>query len=236
MVVTFLVTDDYAENATILNSSRLGKQRLEAKQIIIALEEGSGWVNHPATKSWSGHIDSLKLYYNAIVTEWVKRGYNNNMPLYDLPPPEEIIHPPWIFEKPIQFAMMSQLIQKDSEFYSVENLKSKISPVLLHHFKSLPPIYLKFGYIWPCKYTIEEIRTLPLAQLAEPFQQRIFCDQNCHNKALYITRSGTITKRCGVHRDKSIPITKCSASYKNGNPCRNKALYGEEKCGVHSRK
>jgi hypothetical protein len=229
MVVTFLVTSDFAENATILDNLRLGKQRVESFQIIKALEEGTGWKNHPIVKSWSGYVPALKVYYNSIITEWVSRGFKNNMPLYELSPGEEITHPPWIYEKKVQYAMLSQLIQKNSDHYNPVHLAPLISPQLLEHVKSLPPEYLEYGYIWPNKYTLEQIQTLPLAELAEPFVQRVFCIAvGCHSKASY-------GKHCGHHRDKSVAIVKCNAFYKNGNPCRNKSRYGEERCGVHSR-
>lgn len=230
MVITFLVTDDFPANATFLDSKRLGKQRLEAKQIINALEKGGGWANHPIVGCWANYVSCLKYYYNCILAEWTRRGYQNTMLAYtDLPPPAEIIYPPWVSEPRVQYAMMSQLIQKNGDYYSVESLTPLISPELLTHFKSLPEEYLSYGYIWPTKHSLEDIQTKALKEIAEPYEIRVFCSNSrCYNKALY-------GEHCGVHRDKSILITKCSAFYKNGLPCRNKAKYGEEKCGIHNR-
>ena len=42
---------------------------------------------------WIGHVDSLKIYYNYIVREWISRGYVNNMPLYTINEDEYIIIP-----------------------------------------------------------------------------------------------------------------------------------------------
>jgi hypothetical protein len=38
-----------------------------------------GWVNHPATLMWKGHTCFLAMYHNAMIDEWVSRGYKNNM-------------------------------------------------------------------------------------------------------------------------------------------------------------
>lgn len=228
MVNTFLVIADYAVNATFLDSRRLGKQRVEAMQIINAIEKGSGgWVNHPVSRAWANHVPSLKQYYNCILDEWLKRGYKNTMTYYtEL---GDVVHPPWVSEPRIQYAMMAQLIQKNSDYYSVASLTPLISPELLTHFKSFPLEYLDYGYIWPAKHTLEDIQTKPLSEIAEPFELRVFCiHAKCHNKALY-------GQHCGVHRDKSIVIGKCTAHYKNGLSCRNNAKYGEEKCGIHNR-
>ena len=232
MVNTFLVHADYAISAKHLDNRRLAKQRIETQQIIdalTALEAGNtsaGWVNHPATRSWRGHLDALKLYFNAVVTEWVNRGYNNNYELYtDLP--TSISHPHWVTSSKLHYSHMAQLIQKDPLYYSVENLQDKIPPELLTYFQSLPPEYLKMGYIWPYKYTAEQLATLPPSQLTEPYVERVRCGHpNCRNKASY-------ADRCGVHRDKSIVIGPCQGVYKNGNACRSKAKYGSQFCGSH---
>jgi hypothetical protein len=86
MVNTFVTSRCLKECAKNLDNKRLGKQRVEAKQIIEALETPgkSSWERHPATKMWKGHVDALKVYYNHIVREWIARGYKNNLPLYDI--------------------------------------------------------------------------------------------------------------------------------------------------------
>jgi hypothetical protein len=84
MVNTFVTSRCLKECARNLDNKRLGKQRVEAKQIIEALETPgkSSWERHPATKMWKGHVNALKVYYNHIVREWIARGYVNNLPLY----------------------------------------------------------------------------------------------------------------------------------------------------------
>ena len=82
---TFLPYSSFIRSARTLDYKRLGKQRVEAKQILNALDpdyNGKGWVTHPATQMWAGYEDALKLYANEMITEWKKRGYNNTMQYY----------------------------------------------------------------------------------------------------------------------------------------------------------
>ena len=72
----------FQKSAQCLDYKRLGKQRVEAKQILNALEpdyDKKGWKTHPATMRWKGYEDCLKYYANCMITEWKKRGYNNIM-------------------------------------------------------------------------------------------------------------------------------------------------------------
>ena len=72
------------ESLKSLDWRRLGKQRVEAKQILNVLLERTdtkGWRNHPITRMWAGYESALQLYFNLCVKEWVGRGYNNNMEL-----------------------------------------------------------------------------------------------------------------------------------------------------------
>jgi hypothetical protein len=76
---TFLPYPDFALCALVLDSQRLGKQRVEVVQILRALRgETRGWRNHPATRMWKGHLAALGRYGLAICAEWVDRGYRDN--------------------------------------------------------------------------------------------------------------------------------------------------------------
>jgi hypothetical protein len=64
---------------------RLGKQRVEAKQllnILLGETDKKGWTKHPCTLMWKGHEETLKYYHDIMICEWMSRGYNNTMPLY----------------------------------------------------------------------------------------------------------------------------------------------------------
>jgi hypothetical protein len=71
-----------------LDYQRLGKQRVEAWQILNVLrgvdndgkpKNHKGWVNHPATRMWEGHIAALALYGIRCCEEWKSRGYNDSL-------------------------------------------------------------------------------------------------------------------------------------------------------------
>jgi len=76
---TFLPYPSFVESAKVLDRQRLGKQRVEALQILRTLQgKSSGWANHPAVKMWRGHEVALALYGWDMCSEWVGRGYVDN--------------------------------------------------------------------------------------------------------------------------------------------------------------
>jgi hypothetical protein len=80
MVNTFLPWPDITRTAKSLDNKRLGKQRVEALQILRAnLGLTSGWRNHPAAVMWRGHEGYLYMYTNAMCIEWRQRGYEDNV-------------------------------------------------------------------------------------------------------------------------------------------------------------
>ncbi len=84
---TFLPYADLTESLRVLDNKRLGKQRVETYQIISAITgrlklDGTpykGWINHPCSVMWRNHVPLLKMYLNASIDEWVKRGFKNTM-------------------------------------------------------------------------------------------------------------------------------------------------------------
>ena len=112
---TFIPYTDFDLCARALDYRRLGKQRVECKQILNAIERGSGgWANHPATRMWRGYEPALRQYMRAIILEWIARGYKNNM---DIPEPENYELPPWWGREEIHASHRSALLEKDFEFY-----------------------------------------------------------------------------------------------------------------------
>lgn len=112
---TFLPYPSFQKTAEVLDFRRLGKQRSEALTIIRAIEVGNGWSNHPATKMWTGYTQALKLYHDKIIKEWVKRGYENNMELFNMN--EDIDFPPWLSDKRLHDSHKSNLLRKDPDYY-----------------------------------------------------------------------------------------------------------------------
>ena len=78
---TFLPYEDFAQAAKCLDSKRLGKQRVEALQILNALlkPDAKGWKNHPAVKMWRGNERTLIEYGVAICDEWTRRGHRDTV-------------------------------------------------------------------------------------------------------------------------------------------------------------
>jgi hypothetical protein len=66
----FLPYEDFYKTAKCLDYRRLGKQRVEAYQIIRTLTgESKGWVHHPVVKMWLGYETALMVYFD-INTIW----------------------------------------------------------------------------------------------------------------------------------------------------------------------
>lgn len=77
---TFLPHADFVDSAACLDQQRLGKQRVEAYQILLVLTGRSeGWKNHPAVKMWHGHTPALIDYALTVIAEWKSRGYKDNL-------------------------------------------------------------------------------------------------------------------------------------------------------------
>lgn len=113
---TFLPYADFAETAACLDDRRLGKQRVEAYQILrTTLGYTSGWRNHPAVKMWRGYEDALRLYMNAMIAEWVRRGFRNTMPLAEVSGEPEM--PPWLGDPALHAGYRANLLRKDPDFY-----------------------------------------------------------------------------------------------------------------------
>lgn len=77
---TFLPYPNIYKSAQCLDWRRLGKQRVEAYQILNALVEPTyGWQNHPAVNMWRGYEWALVKYGRAVCNEWIGRGYRDTM-------------------------------------------------------------------------------------------------------------------------------------------------------------
>ena len=114
---TFLPYSDFERSAKTLDYKRLGKQRVEAYQILQALSDPNyGWQNHPAVKMWRGYEEALVAYYAAICREWISRGYKHTMPV--LIPQSDYIIPEWLGDVQFHYSHRSRLYQKNSEFYA----------------------------------------------------------------------------------------------------------------------
>lgn len=121
---TFLPYPDINESFRVLDNKRLGKQRVEAYQIISAITgrpklDGTpykGWLNHPCSVMWKNYVPMLKLYYNLCIDEWIRRGFKNTMKYEEIN--ESIIYPKWWYNPKFHASHKANLLKKDPEFYS----------------------------------------------------------------------------------------------------------------------
>lgn len=114
---TFLPHRSFSRTMRCLDYRRLGKQRVEARQILNALTGKSrGWRSHPAVLMWRGYEASLRMYLRCAIVEWKRRGYVNNMPL---PRPERCSRrkPAWLTADMIA-SHRSNLLRKERGYYS----------------------------------------------------------------------------------------------------------------------
>lgn len=140
-VQTFLPYPSFEKSAACLDYRRLGKQRVEALQILNCLQgEGSnGWKHHPAVKMWKGHEYSLCLYGMAICLEWKRRGYKDSLLTFfyskntDTDPLCSLFHPKWMGNTEFHTSHQSNLLRKLPSHYS-------------KHFPDVPN---DLPYVWP---------------------------------------------------------------------------------------
>lgn len=114
---------EFKETACILDYRRLGKQRVEAKQIIQTIQIGDsakGWKNHPAVHMWRDYVPALALYGICICTEWRNRGYNDSLLPFFLEWFEsgDLEMPWWLNNTDFHKSHQSNLLRKDPEYYS----------------------------------------------------------------------------------------------------------------------
>jgi hypothetical protein len=139
---TFLPNSNFIITAKKLDYRRLGKQRVEAKQILLVLDPSygkKGWRNHPAVKMWRGYEAALAAYGMAICEEWIDRGYNDSLYPWFSNQYAKFVGdrspklPPWLGDPKFHRAHRSNLLRKQPE----------------HYRKFWPTLPDDLPYIWP---------------------------------------------------------------------------------------
>ncbi len=121
---TFLPYPNFEKSLKILDNKRLGKQRVEAFQILNILlkrTQTKAWKNHPAVKMWKKNPNALKLYFNISLDEWIKRGFKNNMKKEKIK--GKVTLPKWIGKRQFHSSHKSNLLRKHPQHYSKFNWK-----------------------------------------------------------------------------------------------------------------
>lgn len=137
---TFLPYASFDDTARCLDDKRLGKQRVEAFQVLNALSnEHNAWRRHPAVRMWAGYEGALRLYMNACIAEWVWRGFTNNMPLAgtDAAP----ILPPWLGDERLHASHRANLLRKDAEYYG--RFGWNVDPAMPYYWPQGPLLHIE---------------------------------------------------------------------------------------------
>lgn len=107
---TFLPYPDFRTSLDCLDNRRLGKQRVEAMQLVKAIETNGAWSRHPAAKMWWNHVPALKLYHDIAIRVWLERGFKNTMKEYN---EEAVEFPNWLGREDFHASHRSNLLRKD---------------------------------------------------------------------------------------------------------------------------
>ncbi|MFC4495774.1 MSMEG_6728 family protein [Streptomyces ovatisporus] len=132
---TFLPCADFVEAALVLDRRRLGKQRVEALQVLRGLTvPGYGWRRHPAVRMWAGYEEALVRYGLEVCRVWSDHGHQDSCaaslvadltafrpgtPVRDQP---QLLAagelPPWLGDEAFHRSHQSALIRKDPATYA----------------------------------------------------------------------------------------------------------------------
>jgi pyrimidine dimer DNA glycosylase len=146
---TFLPVTSFVKSMEFLDNRRLGKQRVEAGQILeILLDQAilpksldsvvpfdrqfKAWTRHPAVLMWVGHEEWLKLYLACAIGEWQSRGYQNSI---SVPPYNTSLqpHPEWLGYESFHESHRANLVRKDPG----------------HYHRYWPDVNPSLKYFWP---------------------------------------------------------------------------------------
>lgn len=140
-VQTFLPYPDFRLSAAALDPRRLGKQRVEAHQLLRVLAgETRGWRSHPAARMWEGHQAALGAYMNACIDEWIARGYRNTMRKARV---SRYRPPAWLGDEAFHASHRANLLRKEPGYYSRHGWAED---------PSLP-------YMWPVKGSAQTLQS-----------------------------------------------------------------------------
>lgn len=130
---TFLPLPNFRQSAKCLDNRRLGKQRVECKQMLLCLGVPIGlhaagptkWQNHPAILMWASHKTALLVYAILVCREWKARGFQDKLldefvTAYDCQRPTIVKnrYPKWFGLPAFHASHRSNLLRKDFEYYS----------------------------------------------------------------------------------------------------------------------
>jgi hypothetical protein len=147
---TFLPCTGFADSAGVLDTRRLGKQRVEVIQVLRALTvPGYGWRHHPAAAMWAGYEEALVRYGLDVCGVWCEAGKADTCAATlvedltrtigqpcvrtqpDLAGAGEL--PPWLGDPAFHRSHQSALVRKDPA----------------HYRRYFPDVPDDLPYVWP---------------------------------------------------------------------------------------
>lgn len=143
---TFLPCPQFQKSAQCLDDKRLGKQRVETLQILMANRQGpkilwspeygfrwgaelrddlpgfsiraTPWYGHPCSEMWREYQSALSWYGLVVCDEWVRRGFVDNTALKIREfMTEQPTWPSWLTDDRLHASHRSSLLRKDSVHY-----------------------------------------------------------------------------------------------------------------------
>ncbi|MCY0932252.1 MSMEG_6728 family protein [Streptomyces sp. H27-H1] len=131
---TFLPCPSFLASAQALDGRRLGKQRVEAVQVLRGLiVPGYGWRRHPAVRMWAGYEEALVRYGLDVCAVWTAEGradtcsatlvrdFRGWLPGGPVRTQAELADdtdlPPWVGTPGFHRSHQSALVRKDPDFY-----------------------------------------------------------------------------------------------------------------------
>lgn len=131
---TFLPYPGFDASARVLDRRRLGKQRVEAIQVLRALTvHGYGWRHHPAAAMWAGYEEALVRYGLDVCAVWCESGGADTCAttlatdlakgtgLTAVRTQEKLAGadelPPWLGDTEFHRSHQSSLVRKDPDHY-----------------------------------------------------------------------------------------------------------------------
>jgi hypothetical protein len=147
---TFLPCADFTASARTLDRRRLGKQRVEALQVLRALVVPDyGWRHHPAAKMWMGYEEALTRYGLEVCAVWRALGaadtcadkladeYTRSLGGAAVRTQAELTAagdvPPWLGDDAVHRSHRSALVRKDPDHYRAQ----------------FPDVPADLPYVWP---------------------------------------------------------------------------------------
>ncbi|AWT41139.1 MULTISPECIES: MSMEG_6728 family protein [Streptomyces] len=147
---TFLTHPDFRRSAQDLDRRRLGKQRVEALQVLRGLTvPGYGWRRHPAVRMWTGYEEALVRYGLEVCRVWRELGHQDSCaaslvagfaahrpghPVREQPELAEAGElPPWLGDPAFHRSHRSALVRKAPDVYAAR----------------FPDVPDDLPYVWP---------------------------------------------------------------------------------------